>query len=556
MLKSPQPIFNPLFVPTILLNSFESALEAVYLITDAKVISEKTVLSHFEEGNADFIEGLDTDAISIEDKLSGLQIALTKRQSTNDSFDKIIQKLSTFDDLIIRVCEDKNLEHFNALTDNGNRKLTPDQISKIIDRKDSEGRQIFNSNFIKKNSDFFKAMVNAGMQNSLTVKDDDKTVLHKAIIDQDLDLANVLIQAGGKDLLNSQDKDGRTALHYACIKGNFNLAEALIRAGGKELLNAQDKNGRTALHEACAKEDLNFAKALIEARGKDLLNSQDKDGKTALHYACLKGNFNLADKLIEAGGKELLNAKDKDGRTALHNACSNSDLINKRIEFINKLIENPDLEFCKDSQDIPYNASDHIKNQILAVENIVLLKIFQTKTTETTTKFYFSGMGLAENLQAMTFLYSSAPKEVLSGPAPDADLSGPALALATRNDPKPRKSFMINFKSCLPSFIGGNSSKIDPQSKVIKNITALTSILDPDSKKLILKYPIDDKLIKQEKELIDQLKQLQTKLIKKEKGEEKYRSLAQKKPSPKTKPVSCWSMLSSARFSSSSNSLT
>ena len=59
-------------------------------------------------------------------------------------------------------------------------------------------------------------------------------------------------------------------------------------------------------------------------------------------------------------------------------------------------------------------------------------------------------------------------------------------------------------------------------------------------------------MIKQEKELIDQLKQLQTKLIKKEKGEEKGENLAQKKPSPQTKPVSCWSMLSLDRFISNS----
>jgi hypothetical protein len=173
---------------------------------------------------------------------------------------------------------------------------------------------------------------------------------------------------------------------------------------------------------------------------------------------------------------------------------------------------------------------------------------------ETTIKFYF-GMGLDENLQAMTFLFSSAPKEISSGSAPDADLSGTALELATRNDPQPRKKFMTNFKSCVSSFIGGNSSKIDPQPKEIKNITALTSIFDPASKKLILKYPIDDNLIGQEKELIDQLKQLQTKLIEKEKG----RNLAQeeqKKPSPKLRPASCWSVLSLFKFSSSSHSRT
>ena len=114
---------------------------------------------------------------------------------------------------------------------------------------------------------------------------------------------------------------------------------------------------------------------------------------------------------------------------------------------------------------------------------------------KTTTKFYFSGVGLGENPLVMTIL----------------------------------------------------CAKSDKDSPEIIN---LIRRLDQPSKKLIFKYPIDSKLIENETKLIDELKQIRTKLINKEKGEEKGGNLAQKKPSPQTKPVSCWSVLSLFRFSS------
>jgi hypothetical protein len=123
----------------------------------------------------------------------------------------------------------------------------------------------------------------------------------------------------------------------------------------------------------------------VKIRGEITINRAG--GQTGLKK--IKENFDLADKLIEAGGKKLLNSKDKNGRTALHDVCSDCSLIYKRIEFINKLIENPDLEFCKDSQVIPYNASDHITNQILVVENIVISKIYEIKTKEGVKNLYF-----------------------------------------------------------------------------------------------------------------------------------------------------------------------
>jgi ankyrin repeat protein len=527
---NPSPTFDVLIFTNLLLDSLTRNLGGA--------TSEISILSNFTEDKTDDIERLiESNQISLEDKLSGLQIALTKRKSPNDSFDKIIQKLSTCDDLIIRVCEDANLKYFNALTDNGNRKLTPDQISKIKENS------IFNRDFAVRNLDFFKSMVQAGLEKSLKAGDKNgRTALHEACAKDDLNYAKALIQAGGEELLKVKDNDGRTALYYACIKENLLIAIELIESGGEDLLNSQNINGRTVLHEACAKESLIFVETLIrigrkellkvkdkdgrtalhyaciignfdladnliEAGGEELLKVQDNDGRTALHYACIIGNFDLANKLIEVGGKDLLNTKDKDGKTAFHYACSNSNLIYKRIEFINKLIENPDLEFCKDFQDIPYNASDYITNQILAIENFVLLKIFKNKTTEKTNKFYYSGNGMAQNLQVMTFLHLSEPNEDLSE---DEDLS--------KIDPKPNEK--------------------------LRKFKRLTRVLDPATREIILKYPIDEKLIETEIKLIDELNQIRTKLINKEK--ERDFTLAgepRNNPSSETSQVSCFSRL-------------
>jgi hypothetical protein len=149
------------------------------------------------------------------------------------------------------------------------------------------------------------------------------------------------------------------------------------------------------------------------------------------------------------------------------------------------------LEFCKDSQIIPYNASDHITNQILVVENIVISKIYEIKTKEGVENLYFGGPALRQNLQVMSIL----------------------------ND----------FKS------GKDSPEIKSQIRH----------LDRPSRELIFKYPIDEKSIETETNLINELKQIRTKLIKKEKGEDLATTQESKqKPSYKPKPFSCWSIFS------------
>jgi ankyrin repeat protein len=68
------------------------------------------------------------------------------------------------------------------------------------------------------------------------------TLLHMACLNQNLELAKLLISNGADpNLVNNY---GRTPLHYSCKRGNVKMAELLIGNGANQNLKACD--GKTA----------------------------------------------------------------------------------------------------------------------------------------------------------------------------------------------------------------------------------------------------------------------------------------------------------------------
>ncbi|KFQ40812.1 Putative ankyrin repeat domain-containing protein 31, partial [Nestor notabilis] len=56
-----------------------------------------------------------------------------------------------------------------------------------------------------------------------------ETLLHKAVLHQDVDLVRNIIKAGGN--VNIQDYAGWTALHTASLEGSYRIADELLKAG-------------------------------------------------------------------------------------------------------------------------------------------------------------------------------------------------------------------------------------------------------------------------------------------------------------------------------------
>mmetsp|Transcript_6078 Transcript_6078/g.11524 ORF Transcript_6078/g.11524 Transcript_6078/m.11524 type:complete len:634 (-) Transcript_6078:20-1921(-) len=153
------------------------------------------------------------------------------------------------------------------------------------------------------------------------------TTYHKNKEDY-LDVIQLLLVAGGKDLVLTRNKMEPTILHKACKqKEVYDVIKLLVDVGGKDLVLMKMKSGLTALFEACnCKKYCNVIKLLLDVGGKELvMMKHNKSGSMVLHRvrSSLKkeGNLDVVKLLLNTGGKTLVMAKDENGCTVLHKAC-------------------------------------------------------------------------------------------------------------------------------------------------------------------------------------------------------------------------------------------
>ena len=97
--------------------------------------------------------------------------------------------------------------------------------------------------------------------------------------------------------VNSVDLDGKTVFHKAIISNDLEVVEKLLTK--KADLNIKDKQGRTALHHTQWKGNYRIARLLISA-GADM-NEVDYAGFSILNYAAILGHVNLVVVLIASG---------------------------------------------------------------------------------------------------------------------------------------------------------------------------------------------------------------------------------------------------------------
>ncbi|MFA6788548.1 MAG: ankyrin repeat domain-containing protein [Arcobacteraceae bacterium] len=98
--------------------------------------------------------------------------------------------------------------------------------------------------------------------------------------------------------INAIDKNGRTILHKAVIADDVEVVEKLI-SSKKMDISLKDTQGRTALHHTQWKGNVRIAKLLI-ANGANI-NEPDSAGYTLLNYAAILGHLKLVELLISYG---------------------------------------------------------------------------------------------------------------------------------------------------------------------------------------------------------------------------------------------------------------
>jgi ankyrin repeat protein len=163
------------------------------------------------------------------------------------------------------------------------------------------------------------------------------TVLHKAVLCKQLEVARVFIDRGAD--VNMKDSEGNTALHLAAKEGETDAVKFLVKK--KSNVSAANGRGDTPLHLAAKNGKLEVVKYLVK-KGADIkILNKSEAGKTALHVAACEDNLDIVKYLYENGGQKICKRNKYTDKTPLHLAASAG-----KLEIVRYLAEKVNVDIC------------------------------------------------------------------------------------------------------------------------------------------------------------------------------------------------------------------
>ncbi|KAG7460709.1 hypothetical protein MATL_G00201650 [Megalops atlanticus] len=160
-----------------------------------------------------------------------------------------------------------------------------------------------------------------------TITEDGDTILHLAIIHEEAEFAQQLIQLFPKDVLDIQNNLYQTPLHLATYLNLPSVVQGLVQKQAS--LELQDQEGNTPLHVAC---DQGWGECAGEMTSQmsprqvaAVVEIQNWRGLTCLHLATLRRNHRMV-KLLMKKGANLNVPEGTSGKTPLHMAVELHDV--------------------------------------------------------------------------------------------------------------------------------------------------------------------------------------------------------------------------------------
>lgn len=165
-------------------------------------------------------------------------------------------------------------------------------------------------------------------ENPLTaITEDGDTILHLAIIHEDEQFAQQLIDIFPKEVLDIQNNLYQSPLHLAVYLDLEGVVRSLVERGAS--LHLQDRDGNTALHVACQYGQTecvaHMTRDVSLSKLAPVLHTHNWRGLACLHLAVLYGQHEVM-KLLRKKGAELNIQDGTSGKTPLHLAVELHDI--------------------------------------------------------------------------------------------------------------------------------------------------------------------------------------------------------------------------------------
>jgi 26S proteasome non-ATPase regulatory subunit 10 len=199
--------------------------------------------------------------------------------------------------------------------------LTDDNLIKLCQKKDEDGRTLLHSAVVGGNMNLVQLLVERCGSEKINLQDSEGwTPLTSAVSCGFEEIVKFLLSLGADP--NSTNAQKRTPLHYAASKGRVPIVKLLIKAGAAT--NSKDVTGWLPLHRAASAGRAEALRELLLHTAKPLINARDVSGATPLLLACV-GGHQAAAILLAAKGADV-EAEDKDGQTPLGAAAQHGQL--------------------------------------------------------------------------------------------------------------------------------------------------------------------------------------------------------------------------------------
>ncbi|CAF1185107.1 unnamed protein product, partial [Didymodactylos carnosus] len=149
--------------------------------------------------------------------------------------------------------------------------------------------------------------------------------LHICSVKNYLDLAKFLISISTCDLNARTSNARKTPLHCAIIQNNFDIVELLIQDGRTRLdLNALTQLGHTPLYLAAYYNSIECCQRLLREKLRIQIDRYEPNWNlTPLHIACSKGHAEIVRLLMENGANAYAIERSNVGMTPLMKALCN-----------------------------------------------------------------------------------------------------------------------------------------------------------------------------------------------------------------------------------------